>query len=64
MQRLIFDARNTYEPFKEKWTFQSHMERKLFDKYDVTLRFVATMSGLTRWDYIFDDYAKAKTKSK
>ncbi|KAH1023063.1 hypothetical protein HUJ04_012343 [Dendroctonus ponderosae] len=64
VQRLIFDARNTYEPFKEKWTFQSHMERKLFDKYDVTLRFVATMSGLTRWDYIFDDYAKAKAKSK
>ncbi|XP_066155401.1 voltage-dependent calcium channel subunit alpha-2/delta-3 isoform X2 [Euwallacea fornicatus] len=64
VQRLIFDARNTYEPFKERWTFQSTSEKNLFDKYNVTLRFVATMSGLTRWDYIYDDYAKSKTKGK
>ncbi|CAG9759535.1 unnamed protein product [Ceutorhynchus assimilis] len=65
VQRLIFDARNTYEPFKEKWAFQSN-EKLLskFNKYNVTLRFVATMSGLTRWDYIFDEYAKTKAKSK
>ncbi|XP_076262378.1 ca[2+] channel Muscle-specific alpha2/delta subunit isoform X2 [Rhynchophorus ferrugineus] len=62
VRRLIFDARNTYEPFKEKWTFQSDPEKKLFEKYNVSLRFVATMSGLTRWDYIFKDESKTKTK--
>ncbi|XP_050314847.1 voltage-dependent calcium channel subunit alpha-2/delta-3 [Anthonomus grandis grandis] len=64
VQRLIFDARNTYEPFKEKWTFQSDRERQSFDKYNVSLRFVATMSGLTRWDYIHEEYEKNIKKSK
>ncbi|XP_030748485.1 voltage-dependent calcium channel subunit alpha-2/delta-3 [Sitophilus oryzae] len=62
VQRLIFDARNTFEPFKEKWSFQSDFERQLFEKYNVSLRFVATMSGLTRWDYIFRNETKSKTK--
>lgn len=64
VQQLIFDARNTYEPFKENWKFQSDYERMLFTKYNVTLRFVATMSGLTRWDYIFDNYTNSKAKPK
>ena len=60
VQRLIFDAKVTHESFKEKWTFQS--ERRLFVKFNVTLRFVATMSGLTRWDYIFDENLRPKSK--
>ncbi|KAK9890429.1 hypothetical protein WA026_010518 [Henosepilachna vigintioctopunctata] len=50
IQRLIFDARNTQASFDEPWDFQEK-ERNLFDRYAVKMRFVATMSGLTRWEY-------------
>ncbi|KAL1493158.1 hypothetical protein ABEB36_011269 [Hypothenemus hampei] len=59
VQRLIFDARNTWEAFKENWTFQSDLEQKFFDRN--TLRFVATMSGLTRWGYLYEDPSKSRT---
>lgn len=51
MQRLVFDAKNTKENFKEPLSYLDR-EEQLVRKYDVSLRFVATMSGLTRWEYI------------
>ncbi|XP_057657497.1 voltage-dependent calcium channel subunit alpha-2/delta-3 [Diorhabda carinulata] len=54
VQRLIFDARITHESFGEKLTLQPR-ELPLFQKYNASLRFVATQSGLTRWDDIFDE---------
>ncbi|KAG5870579.1 Voltage-dependent calcium channel subunit alpha-2/delta-3 [Gonioctena quinquepunctata] len=54
VQRLIFDARNTHGTFYEKWVFKPR-QKELFRRYNASLRFVATMSGLTRWDYIFED---------
>lgn len=55
VQRLIFDAEGTQYAFKEPWTFKNEREELLFKKYNATLRFVATMSGLTRWEYIFGE---------
>lgn len=50
IERLIFDARNTQASFDEPWGFLES-EKNLFDRYAVKMRFVATMSGLTRWEY-------------
>nr|XP_023018198.1 voltage-dependent calcium channel subunit alpha-2/delta-3-like [Leptinotarsa decemlineata] len=64
VQRLIFDARNTHDTFMEKWVFKPR-QKDLFRRYNASLRFVATMSGLTRWNYIFEDednYTIAKGK--
>ncbi|XP_028138725.2 voltage-dependent calcium channel subunit alpha-2/delta-3 [Diabrotica virgifera virgifera] len=63
VQRLIFDARITHEIFKEKWQFKPR-EQPLFQRYNASLRFVATMSGLTRWDYIFDEDKNDNTKGQ
>lgn len=52
MQRLVFDAKNTNETFKQPLSYNSERERALAEKYNATLRFVATMSGLTRWEHI------------
>lgn len=54
VQRLIFDAKNTNGTFGEKISFNPR-ELPLFQRYNASLRFVATMSGLTRWDYIFEE---------
>lgn len=35
-----------------QWSFESEAERQLINSYNATLRFVATMSGLTRWQFI------------
>lgn len=55
MQRLVFDAKNTMEAFKHPWSFKNDRDKDLFERYNATLRFVATMSGLTRWEYIFGE---------
>ncbi|KAI4468324.1 voltage-dependent calcium channel subunit alpha-2/delta-related [Holotrichia oblita] len=52
---LVFDAKSTLQAFKEPWTFKNDREELLFRRYNATLRFVATMSGLTRWEYIFGE---------
>ncbi|KRT83163.1 VWA domain-containing protein [Oryctes borbonicus] len=52
---LVFDAKSTMQAFKESWTFKNNREESLFKRYNATLRFVATMSGLTRWEYIFGE---------
>lgn len=55
VNRLIFDATSTFEYFKEPWKFKDEIERELFERYNASLRFVATTSGLTRWEYIFGE---------
>ncbi|XP_018322592.1 voltage-dependent calcium channel subunit alpha-2/delta-3 isoform X2 [Agrilus planipennis] len=55
VQRLIFDARNTLIEFEEPWKFKEEIDKFLFMRFNATLRFVATMSGLTRWEYIFGE---------
>lgn len=41
--------------FAEPWIFRNDREQFLFKRYNATMRFIATMSGLTRWEYIFGE---------
>jgi voltage-dependent calcium channel alpha-2/delta-4 len=53
VQRLVFDAKNTFKVFQgASW---KHDTDQLFKRFNATLRFVATMSGLTRWEYISEE---------
>lgn len=54
MQLLIFDAKVTNTSYRS-WSFESESEQNLIERYNATLRFVATMSGLTRWQFIFGE---------
>lgn len=38
-----------------EWRFESAEEENLIRTYNATLRFVATMSGLTRWQFIYGE---------
>lgn len=49
----MFDAKLT-TPYFDKW-HASNTERIMANTYKVSVRFIATSSGLTRWHYIFDD---------
>lgn len=51
---MIFDAKVTNASYRS-WEFESQEERDLIERYNATLRFVATMSGLTRWQFIFGE---------
>ncbi|XP_065166775.1 voltage-dependent calcium channel subunit alpha-2/delta-3-like [Atheta coriaria] len=63
MRRLIFDAKITMNDYDDKWNFVTKRDETLFLRYNATLRFVATMSGLTRWEYIFgEDENNTKTE--
>lgn len=48
MQLLIFDAKVTNASYRT-WAFESESERELIERFNATLRFVATNSGLTRY---------------
>nr|CAD7430991.1 unnamed protein product [Timema monikensis] len=53
MQLLVFDAQITDPVFRdERWIFRNKEEQELLEIYNVTLRFVATQSGLTRWEHV------------
>lgn len=54
VELLVFDAKVTNTSYGT-WTFDSEEERQLIERYNATLRFVATMSGLTRWQFIFGE---------
>lgn len=54
VQLLIFDAKVTNTSYRT-WKFDSDEERRLIERYNATLRFVATMSGLTRWQFIYGE---------
>ncbi|XP_028158814.1 voltage-dependent calcium channel subunit alpha-2/delta-4 isoform X1 [Ostrinia nubilalis] len=53
VKQLVFDAKLT-TPFFKEWN-ASDEEVELTAKYNVSVRFIATSSGLTRWHYIFDE---------
>lgn len=54
---MVFDAKLT-TPYFETWTasdgFDENEMWELAKTYNVSVRFIATSSGLTRWHYIFD----------
>nr|XP_029712886.1 LOW QUALITY PROTEIN: voltage-dependent calcium channel subunit alpha-2/delta-3-like [Aedes albopictus] len=54
VQLLVFDAKVTNTSYRS-WEFENENERRIIDMYNATLRFVATMSGLTRWQFIFGE---------
>uniref|UniRef100_A0A182WHK4 VWFA domain-containing protein n=1 Tax=Anopheles minimus TaxID=112268 RepID=A0A182WHK4_9DIPT len=54
VQLLIFDAKVTNNSYRN-WEFENENKRKIIEMYNATLRFVATMSGLTRWQFIFGE---------
>lgn len=54
VELLVFDAKVTNESY-QTWTFKTDEDREVVEKYDANLRFIATMSGLTRWQFIFGE---------
>ncbi|XP_031335844.1 voltage-dependent calcium channel subunit alpha-2/delta-4 isoform X3 [Photinus pyralis] len=61
VQHLVFDANITKLAFEEPWTHRTEEEYQLVKLYNATLRFVSTMSGFTRWEYIGDVHPKYPT---
>ncbi|XP_063616481.1 voltage-dependent calcium channel subunit alpha-2/delta-3-like [Cydia splendana] len=54
VKQLVFDAKLSAPYFKD-WEDHSEREAWLADKYNVSVRFIMTSSGLTRWHYLNDD---------
>ena len=54
VELLVFDAKVTNESY-QSWTFKNEREREIIEKYNATVRYVSTMSGLTRWQFIFGE---------
>lgn len=54
VELLVFDAKVTNESY-QSWTFKNEREREIVETYNATVRFVGTMSGLTRWQFIFGE---------
>lgn len=59
VELLVFDARVTNTSYGT-WEFEDNEE--LIASYNATLRFVATMSGLTRWQFIYGEDEKEGDK--
>lgn len=56
VELLVFDAKVTNTSYGiRRFEFESDEAEILIRKYNATLRFVATMSGLTRWQFIDDE---------
>ncbi|KAL4716963.1 hypothetical protein ACJJTC_012774 [Scirpophaga incertulas] len=53
VKQLVFDAKLS-APYFEQWD-ATPAQVDLAARYNVSVRFIATSSGLTRWHYIFDD---------
>lgn len=51
VQLLIFDAKITNASYGT-WEYESKAAANLIKSYNASLRFVATGSGLTRWQFI------------
>lgn len=54
VKQLVFDAKLS-TPYFRSWD-ATQEERDLAQKYNVSVRFIATSSGLTRWHYVFEDH--------
>ncbi|XP_018912174.2 LOW QUALITY PROTEIN: voltage-dependent calcium channel subunit alpha-2/delta-3 [Bemisia tabaci] len=56
MHLLVFDAKITEGTYKtSKWAAKSRQEMELVERYNASVRFLATQSGLTRWQHIPDE---------
>lgn len=53
VKQLVFDAKLS-APYFENW-IATDEEWDLARKYNVSVRFIATSSGLTRWHYVFEN---------
>ncbi|XP_045495247.1 voltage-dependent calcium channel subunit alpha-2/delta-3 [Colias croceus] len=62
VKQLVFDAKLS-TPYFRDWRATDE-ERELARKYSVSVRFIATSSGLTRWHYIFDDEKNEKVNEQ
>ncbi|CAD6232132.1 GSCOCG00001762001-RA-CDS, partial [Cotesia congregata] len=58
MQLLVFDAKATNQSYSGDFRYKDEDSKRLAELYKVFLRFVATQSGLTKWQYIESDYLK------
>ncbi|XP_073958032.1 ca[2+] channel Muscle-specific alpha2/delta subunit [Choristoneura fumiferana] len=54
VKQLVFDAKLS-APYFQEWTDHTAYEEELAKKYNVSVRFIMTSSGLTRWHYLYDD---------
>lgn len=54
VELLVFDAKVTNDSYRS-WEFINNREKEIVDHYAAHVRFVATMSGLTRWQFISDE---------
>lgn len=54
VELLVFDAKVTNDSY-QSWTWKGDREREVIETYNATVRFVGTMSGLTRWQFIFGE---------
>lgn len=57
---MVFDAKVTNDSY-QSWTFKSEAEREIIERYNATVRFVSTMSGLTRWQFIFGEEVEVES---
>lgn len=53
VKQLVFDAKLS-NPYFGIW-YATDEEKELAKKYNVSVRFIATSSGLTRWHYVNDE---------
>ncbi|XP_034938366.1 voltage-dependent calcium channel subunit alpha-2/delta-3 isoform X2 [Chelonus insularis] len=63
MQVLVFDAKATNESFAGEFKYKDEYTEGLASIYKVFLRFVATQSGFTRWQYIESDFLEEVRES-
>ncbi|KAK0182558.1 hypothetical protein PV327_000684, partial [Microctonus hyperodae] len=56
MQLLVFDAKATNESYSNEFKFKDEHSEYVATRYGVFVRFVATQSGLTRWQIVDPNY--------
>lgn len=54
MQLLFFDAKITHALYNSTWNPTSEFEKHYVNQYNVSVRFLATQGGLSRWQHILD----------
>ncbi|XP_063616457.1 voltage-dependent calcium channel subunit alpha-2/delta-4-like isoform X1 [Cydia splendana] len=54
VKQLVFDAKLSY-PYFHNWSDYTEHDVELTKKYGVSVRFIMTSSGFTRWHYLYDD---------
>ncbi|XP_060872054.1 voltage-dependent calcium channel subunit alpha-2/delta-3 isoform X2 [Metopolophium dirhodum] len=54
MQLLFFDAKITHALYNSTWNPTSEFEKRYVNQYNVSVRFLATQGGLSRWQHILD----------